>query len=915
MNKLKFFILLSGLSLLAGCGGKNGLVSSGQSGVFLQSIVFTPSNPSLTLTVPPAQPATQAFIATATPNTGKPFDITQQVTWSTTDGAVASINKNGVATAVGSGRTYVLLTYTDPGSGKVFSLSTILTVVPQLISVTVRPASGQIAAGTSQQFIATGNYNDNSTADITSQVTWNSSQPVAEISHTPGTNGLATGKSQGSTNITASQGGVSSSPASLTVTAATLDSLTLSPSSPTVPFATRQQLSATGHFSDGTTQDVSRDVSWATLQNPSRVARVSATGVVTALGLGAETITAQSPTGPSASTTVNVDESSLSKINVLPVAMVMQHGAQAPEPVLANGTKQQLRAVAILKDGSSLDATGVEGIAWSSNDTSIATVDPATGLTTTQGAGLAKITAALGSKQGSTLFTVLSAPLQSLAVGPNNSLVPQGGAQNVVAMATFLAPDHLTLFQQDVSNAASWSVDANATLSYVNGLQELATGSTAGTANVAAAFATPGGTPLQASSPLNVTTGQLGSISLVPGSAAVPMDGSRQFVATGNFTDGTQENLSLIANWGSSDETVTTVSPFGFMAASGPGQTQVSATFVDPVSGNTITGSGPVVVNPAALARIDICPATVSNPLVNCPPLDPPQPPPTPNFGNQTQFAMLAIGTFTDGTRLDLTDAVHWSSDTPSVATVSDDAGIPGITTGVGRRGVLSGNVIGGTAVIRASSGEISTSAIVQVSPALLQSLTVKPTNGVVPLGQPAQLKVTGAFSDGLSQDLTSTVQWFSLNPDVAIVLPGGLAYTTGKGIANVLPAPSGVVITGGYVFATMVAPNSTFSWPVGTVFQFHNLAVSAGDVSLLNDTPFTVLAEFDPTDPQHLQPCTAGQNCTIQFLPPSPPPADGNYTVTGGIGQASALITATMNVLVTSDVTPVSGSTTLTVQ
>jgi hypothetical protein len=913
--KFKLFAPLCGLLVFAACGGKNGLVGSGQSGVFVQSIAFTPTNPSVTLTVPPASPAQVSFVAIATPNIGNPYNITNQLSWATTDSTVATIDANGVATAVGSGRTYVEYSYTDPGSGKTFTANTILTVVPQLTGITVSPSTAQIAQGTSQQFTAIGSYNDKTTANITSQVSWNSSQPAATISGSPGTQGVAKGVSQGSTSITASLGSVNSGPSALTVTAANLLSLSLSPSGPTVPLAARQQLTATGTFSDGSTQDISADVTWSTLKNPSGVARVSAAGVVSGIGLGSETITAQSSSGPSASTTVTVDESSVAAVNVLPVQMILQQGMQVPQAVQANGTKQQMRAIATFKDGSSLDVTNIEGMSWSSGNPAVATIDSA-GVVTTQSAGPATIIASLGSQQGGTAFSVLDAPLQSLTVAPNGAMVPQGGVQNVVATATFLAPDNVTLFQQDVSNATTWSVDANASLNYVNGLQELATGTSAGTANISATFAVPGGSPLQATGALTITSSQLGSISLVPGSAAVPMDGSQQFIAYGTFTDGSQENLSLIANW-SSDPTVTTVSPFGFMEASGAGQTNVTASFLNPVSGNTISGSGPVVVNPAALARIDICAGTVSQPLVNCPPLDPQQQPPPPTLGNQTQFGLVAIGTFTDGSRQDLTNSVHWASADPFVATTSNDPGLPGITTGVGHRGVLTGNEQGGAAVITATSGTISGSTNVQVDAALLQSLAVTPKNGVVPLGQPQQLKVVGAFSDSSSQDVTSTVQWFSLNPDIAIVMPGGLAYTTGKGFANVVQAPSALVVSTNYVYATMTNPSGTnvFSWPVGTVFQFQGLTVSSGDVSALNNTPFTVVYEFNPADPQHLQPCQPGQACTLQFAPPVVPPANGNYTVTGGTGKASALITATMNVVQQTVLTSVSGSTTLTVQ
>ncbi len=904
------------LVTLGGCGGKNGPLSTG-GGATLKSLALTPTNPSIALTTTPAN--TQPFHVIAQYSFGNPKDITDQMTWLSLDTTVATINSQGIAAAVGSGRVVITGTIQDPQTLKIFQVSTILTVVPQLTGITISPASAQIAKGTAQQFTATGTYNDGTSSDITSLVTWSSTlSGIAGVSSSAGTQGLALAAAPGSTSISASLGTVSSSPSVLTVSSASLVSISVTPAGPTVPLGTSQQLVASGTFDDTTKQDISSNVAWTTVNPHSRVARVSATGVVTGLGLGGETITATDPSsGINSSTGVTVDESSVAAINVLPVEMVMFSGTQTPVPVMANGTQQQMRAVATFKDGSTLDVTGVEGIAWSSTDAAVATIVPETGLMTTTGPGSTTVTAALGSQQGSTSLSVATATLQSLVVAPNNAQVALGGFQNVVALATFLAADNITLFQQDVSNAATWSVDANATVNYVNGLQEVASGVTTGTANLSASFTVPGGSPVGGAATLNVSNAQLATISLVPGSAAVPLDGSRQFLATGNFTDGSQEDLSLLATWGSSDDAITTVSPFGFTSASGPGQTSIRASFLNPVTGNPVAGAGSVVVNPGALARIDICAATVSNPIVNCPPLDPSPPPPGISFANQTQFGLVAIGTFTDGSRQDLTDAVRWTSDNPEAAAASNDAGIPGITTGVGRRGVMTGGVQGGTAVITATAGGISGSATVSVTFATPQSLAITPANGIVALGIPQQCKVTGSFSDGSKQDVTSTVQWSSLNPDIAIVYPGGLAYTTGKGIANPSQDSSRLVVTSGEVMLTMVNPSTTnvFPWPIGSVFQLHGLTVSSGDVSLLNDTPFTILSESDPADSQHIQPCKPGQNCDIGFTPAALQPADGTYTVTEGTGQASALIQATMNVIVNSTVTQVSGTTTLTVQ
>jgi hypothetical protein len=87
---------------------------------------------------------------------------------------------------------------------------------PSLASITVTPANPTIATGGTQQFTATGRYSDNSTQNITGQVTWASSATaVATINSA----GLASGVGAGSTTISASQGQVTGS-TTLTVTSA-----------------------------------------------------------------------------------------------------------------------------------------------------------------------------------------------------------------------------------------------------------------------------------------------------------------------------------------------------------------------------------------------------------------------------------------------------------------------------------------------------------------------------------------------------------------------------------------------------------------------------------------------------------------------------------------------------------------------
>jgi uncharacterized protein YjlB len=165
------------------------------------------------------------------------------------------------------------------------------TPTPTLSSIAVTPASpANLAVGSTQQFTATGTYSDGSNADITSQVTWTSSDAsIATISFT----GLATGIAAGNTNITASMSGVTSPAVTLMVVAPTptLSSIAVTPASPAnLAVGSTQQFTATGTYSDGSSADITSQVTWAS--SDESIATISSTGLATGVAAGNTNITA-----------------------------------------------------------------------------------------------------------------------------------------------------------------------------------------------------------------------------------------------------------------------------------------------------------------------------------------------------------------------------------------------------------------------------------------------------------------------------------------------------------------------------------------------------------------------------------------------------------------------------------------------
>ncbi len=179
-----------------------------------------------------------------------------------------------------------------------------------LTYISVTPADASLPVGATKQFAAQGINSDGSTRDLGGNVTWRSSNPaVATIS----TTGLATAVAPGTAAITATSGNVSGS-TNLTVTSATLSSLSVIPGAPDraleiretrdpspmsvsagwdsnpagIPVGARLQLAARGTFADGMVHDMTLRVEWIS-SNPA-VAGVDENGLAAALAPGVTTI-------------------------------------------------------------------------------------------------------------------------------------------------------------------------------------------------------------------------------------------------------------------------------------------------------------------------------------------------------------------------------------------------------------------------------------------------------------------------------------------------------------------------------------------------------------------------------------------------------------------------------------------------
>ena len=613
--------------------------------------------------------------------------------------------------------------------------SAALTVTARTLqSIAVTPADSSIPLGTNEQLTATGTYSDGSTQNLSFSVTWTS---TSTNTATIGSTGLATSHGIGSTTITATSGGISGQ-ANLNITSAVLSSISVTAPSGSLALGTTEQFTATGTFTDGTTQDISASVAW--ISSVPSVATIGLTGIATPIAQGVTSISASSGAVQSNSKSLTVLPAALQFIAVSPVGSS-----------IAAGLTQQFTATGTYSDGSTQDITAT--VTWQSDTSTVARIS-ASGVATAASVGAANISATSGSISGSTSLTVTPAQLVSIAITPAIPSIPLGSTQQFAATGTYT--DGST---QDLTATAHWSSSnsAVATVSNSIGTYGVATSGATGNTTIAASLGSVSGSTI-----LTVTPAQLQSISISPANPSIVVGSSQHFSATGTYSDSTTVDLTSTATWSSDTSAVATVNSSGLAQGVSTGSAGITAAV------GSISGTTSLAVSPAPLVSITVSPSTASIPL-------------------GTTQAFQATGNYADGSQQVLTSSVHWSTSDLTVATVSNAAGTYG----------LASTVAPGSVTVTATSGTISGTASLAVTPAALVSITLAPINPTIALGTAQQFTATGKYSDGSTKNITTNVSWTSSAAVVAVISNNngsqGLATSSGVGSTTITAAMSGI--------------------------------------------------------------------------------------------------------------------------
>ena len=747
----------------------------------ITGLAITPPSPTI------ASGTTQQFTATASFSDSTTQNVSNSASWSSSAPSVATVDAAGLATSSQPGSTTISASYMGKNA-----VATLTVSAATISSIAVTPANPSIAGGTTQQFMATATFSDNSTQNIGTSASWTSSDPsIATID----ANGLATSvkpAKPGTTTITAAYLSRSGN-TTLTVTSATLTAIQVTPAAPSVGKGASQQFTAIGSYSDGTTKDITSTVVWRS--SDQSVATISnaagSSGLAKSLKIGSTTIVA-SQDSLSGTAVLKVTAATVTRIDVTPTT-----------PTIPKGNSQQFTATAVYTDNSTQDFTTTA--TWSSSNTAVIEISNGTGsqgLSAAVAPGTATVTATAQGLSGSTSATVTNATLQSIQVTPTNATLAKGFSLQYTAIGIY--SDNTN---RDITGSVTWASSTTAaTISNAAGSQGLATAGA--TQNNTIISATLSG--VTGSTPLAVSNATLTSITLTPGSPNIPLGTTRQLIATGNFDDRSTQDLTSQASWISSDTSKATVSNTagskGLVTPLAAGSTMITATVMNAVTTPAVSGNATATISPAALTSIAITPSSASTPV-------------------GLKQAFTAMGTYSDNSTANITKTVTWSSSDTSIATISNTDPNQGMATAV---------KVGGPVTITAvdSTSGKSATASMTVTAAVLTSIAVTPGSASASAGRTQQFAAMGTYSDGTTATITTTVTWASSDTSKATISNAsgsqGLATGVAVGSAKITAASGSVTSTN---MATLTVTNAvpvsisvtpkTSSIPAATTQQF----------------------------------------------------------------------------------------------
>jgi hypothetical protein len=745
----------------------------------LLSIAVTPKNPA------PMFPNTQVQLtATGTFANQTTANLTDIVSWTSSVPTFAQVNSAGLVQTVAAGQAVVV-----GQVGYVSGQTTINVANPAPTRITVSPANPTQPVGAYQQFTAQIHYNNNVNLESTSALSWSS---TSNTTATVNQSGLVAAASPGSTTIQASYGSVTGSttfnvtqPTCTTAPAGLVDWWTGDGNAVDIAGSNSATLQNVASYSTGeVAQAFAFPTSGASILVNSPVYSPSGTLMFWFMATSPGAITGGYAGGSNRAPGFMIDSSgnldweygNLTAQSLGQVNLNQWYHAALAYGASSSGTT----SVAVYLNGT-LVAHGIasSNTAWNPQvafGSYIGAQNPGfTGFMDE----ISFFNVTLSQTQIKTIYSAFSAgmckpTLQSIAVNPPNPNLAPGLTLPFTAAGTYSDTS-----VHDLTSSATWSTGSNsvATVSATG----LATAVSSSNTTVTAALGS-----IQASTTLAVKP-SLVSIQVTPQNPSTSVGALEPFVATGTFSDGTQQNLTSSVSWTSSSSAAT-IAVNGTSTSVSPGQSTITAT------AGSVTGTSLLTVNSATLTSIAITPGK-----------------PTIVAGTTEQFT--ATGTFSDGSKQNLNSSVTWNSSSPNIAPVP----VNGATT----------TLLAGHTTITATLGSVTGTTTLTVSAAAPAQIQISPLSPLMAVDGSQQFTATAIYTDGTSANISSSATW-TLTPATVATLNSaspGLAVGAGTGTARIVAAYNGLsastTLTIQDQVASITLTPSTFSIAAGQTQQF----------------------------------------------------------------------------------------------
>lgn len=497
-----------------------------------------------------------SLFATVFFTNGAAVDVSDLATWESLDNSKISVSGN-TATALDTGATYVSASYQG------FSKSVLLvpfSAVLNRIELSVQSLSLPVDGETVLRVSAI--YDNGLSVDVTDSCVYSiTDESVAIVNES----GVITSQAAGTTSLNVSYHSESVT-LDININSSTISSIQVTPIIGSKSINEQQQFEATATLDDGSKLDITNSVVWSSADES--IIDINGAGVASLVSAGTTSINA---TYQLFSNSVNfqVLDKSIASLELI-----------LSSTSISVGISTALICIATYSDGSTEDITASVQLESSSPEVALVSNHTHTkGVVSSLGVGATTLSASIAGVTNSTELTVTTASLVSIAVESESSLLSANINAYFSAKGTF---DDGSVV--DITDTVTWELSdsQHGTISNSSGARGLFNNNFS-QSSTQELTVTAGFHSVTGSKKIILAPGSISSISINPSQAILNMGQNTPFKAYAHFSDGASVDITDIATWSSSEDTIAMVSNSkldgGYVSAISEGLVNLQASY------------------------------------------------------------------------------------------------------------------------------------------------------------------------------------------------------------------------------------------------------------------------------------------------------------------------------------------------